>query len=281
VREMFDPGNSATAEIERIYETAIAAQGQQELEHHPFGYDSFDNGEAVTAELRKLYRRHGDLRRAFPDPYVCKSGKLSFLEWTRQYRPGAVGGYRVPAERLDAAFMDLFDADYYLSSYPDVADLIASGRFESALDHYCQIGSRLFLDPNEYFVSSYYFDRASCHDRYILRSSAGKPQSTLLWHYLAVGLPNRIEPIEFFDSQWYLSENEDLRVALRTGQITSPLGHFLRDGSAEGRNPGPAFVGNRYIDVSERARSMISDASVRGPFGAFVRLGGVLGRAVV
>lgn len=281
VRDVFDPGNGATAEIERIYEAAIARHEQQKLEKHAYGFDLFDNGEPVTAELRKLYRRHPDLQRAFPDPYACQPGKLSFLEWVRQHRPGAVGGYRIAAERMQMAFLDLFDAEFYLSAHPDAAEAVAAGRYSSALDHYCQVGSRMFLDPNEYFVSSFYHDKACHHDGHLLRENIGTMRSTLLWHYLAVGLPNRIEPIEFFDSQWYLAENSDLGAALRTGQISSPLGHFLRNGSAEGRNPGPSFLGKRYLEASPRARQMVGESSVRGPFGAFVRLGGVLGRAVV
>ncbi|MEL6998144.1 MAG: hypothetical protein AAFP68_07765 [Pseudomonadota bacterium] len=281
VRDVFDPGNAATAEIERIYEDAIARHGQAEFEQYPFAYDSFDNGEPVTAELRKLYRRHGDLRRAFPDPFACPSDRLNFLEWVRQHRPGLVGGYRIPSERLEAAFHDLFDAEYYLSEYPDAAEQVASGQFSSALEHYCLLGSRLFMDPNEFFVSSYYHDRGRRHEGHTLREQAGTMRGTLLWHYLEVGLPNRIEPIEFFDSFWYLAENPDLPMALRTGQILSPLGHFLRHGSGEGRNPGPTFLGNRYLEASPRARELLQDNGVRGAFGAFVKLGGVLGRALV
>ena len=281
VRDVFDPGNAATAEIERFYENAIERNGQKRLENTPFGFDQFDNGEQITAELRKLYRRNGDLRRAFPDPYACKPDKLSYLEWVRQHRPGIVGGYRVAPDRMQSAFQDLFDAEYYLAMNPDVVAAIGNGQYASALDHYCRIGSRLFLDPNEYFVSSYYFDRACTHDGHLLRDNTGTMHGTLLWHYLAVGLPNRIEPIEFFDSLWYLTENSDLGPALRTGHISTPLAHFLRNGSSEGRNPGPAFIGKRYLEASPRAQQMVGETAVRGPFGAFVRLGGVLGRTVV
>lgn len=281
IREVFDPGNGATAEIERIYEEAIARNGQKQLESRPYGFDNFDNGEQITAELRKLYRANGDLRRAFPDPFSCPTDKLCFLEWVRQNRPGAINGYRVPDDMMRTAFLDLFDSDFYLASYPEAVEAIAQGTYRSALDHYCRTGSRLFLDPNEYFVSAYYYDRACDHDRYLLRGNSSEMSGTLLWHYLSVGLPNGIEPIEFFDTQWYLAKNPDLAAALRTKQISTPLAHFLRNGSAEGRNPGPSFIGKRYLEMSPRARQMIDEPEVRGPFGAFVKLGGVLGRAVV
>lgn len=281
IRETFDPGNGATAEIERIYEDAIACQEQAQFENLPFGFDHFENGEKITAELRKLYRRNGDLRRAFPDPFSCPTDKLCFLEWVRQNRPGVIGGYHVPTEMMQTAFMDLFDRDFYLSKYPEAEEAVSRGQYKSAVEHYCRIGSRMLCDPNEYFVSSYYFDRASSHDRYMMRRSLGAMSGTLLWHYLCVGLPNGIEPIEFFDTQWYLARNADLAAALRTRQISTPLAHFLRNGSAEGRNPGPSFIGKRYLEASPRARKMVGERQMRGPFGAFVKLGGVLGRAVV
>lgn len=281
VREVFDPGNAATAEVERIYETAIACNGQGELENHRFGFDTFDNGEPITPNLRKLYRQHGDLRRAFPDPFATPCDKLNYLEWVREHRPGMVGGYKIEKSRMVAAFLDLFDENYYLETYPDAATAITDGSYESAIDHYCKIGSRLLFDPNEYFVSSYYHDRACDFERYRMRENTGTMQSTLLWHYLSVGLPSRIEPIELFDSQWYIAQNPDLSVALRTGQIASPLGHFLHHGSAEGRNPGPQFSGERYLDRVIQAKKLSGQSDIRGPFGAFVRLGGVLGRVVV
>ncbi|MEL7152495.1 MAG: hypothetical protein AAFN51_01590 [Pseudomonadota bacterium] len=281
IRDMFDPGGSAASEIERIYEGAIARHGQERLEHHPFGFDCFDNGEPIPSEVRKLYRKHGDLQRAFPDPFATPQGKLSFLEWVRQHRPGLVGGYRIEPHRLEAAFNDLFDADYYEATYPEVARALSAGTYTSAIEHYCEVGSRLHMDPNEYFISAYYFERACDHDRHLLRRNDAGMQGTLLWHYLSVGLPNGIEPIEFFDSQWYVEQNEDLATALRTGRISSPLAHFLRDGSSEGRDPGPDFIGAKFLDRSAIARKLASEAGVRGAFGAFVRQGCVLGRAVV
>ncbi|MEM7188118.1 MAG: hypothetical protein AAF439_00780 [Pseudomonadota bacterium] len=280
VREIFAADSGAAAEIERIYEGAIARHGQARLGKHACGFDRFDDDTPLTAEARKLYRRHPDLQRAFPDPYCSNASKLSYLGWLRAKRPGAVAGMHIPPERRDQAFTDLFDADFYLAAHPDAADAVAKGQYKNAEDHYCQIGSRLFLDPNEFFVSSYYHDRACYHDRHILRTAPGTRKGTLLWHYLVTGLPNGLEPIEFFDSQWYLEQHKDVALAMRMGQVSAPLAHFLRDGSAEGRNPGPAFSGEQYLDANAAARKLSKDKGVRGAFGALVRLGGVDGRIV-
>ncbi len=105
-------------------------------------------------------------------------------------------------------------------------------------------------------------------------------EHTLLWHYVTRGIGDGLEPIEFFDSRWYLEQHSDLAAAMRTGQIITPLGHFLRYGSAEGRDPGPAFSSAGYLDSRPEARTLAHETG-KGPFGALVRLGGVAGRVNV
>ena len=280
VREIFDPGNAATAEIERAYEATIARHGQAKLSGREPAFDRFDDGTPITAEARKLYRRHTDLQDAFPDPFETSTETLTYQTWLRRNRPGAIDGIALDPLRLARAFDDLFDADYYLAQHPDAVIAIEAGRYDDALDHYYRVGSRLLLDPNEFFVSSYYHDRAGYHDRHTLRGRAGTRENTLLWHYLVTGLPNAIEPIEFFDSRWYLDQNEDLMAAFRLGQISTPLAHFLKFGSREGRDPGPRFRAQDYLKAEPRARELSDGTGVRGGFGALVRLGGVAGRIV-
>ena len=192
-----------------------------------------------------------------------------------------IDGLRLPRHRLADAYDDLFDADYYLDAHPDAAEAVASGRYQDALDHYQQVGSRLLLDPNEFFVASDYLDRALEHDPWPLTAHAGTREGTLLWHYLTTGLAAGIAPIEFFDSRWYLAQNPDMEVAFRLGQVSTPLAHFLRNGSAEGRDPGPDFRGGAYLASNPPARSLSDSGGVPGAFGALVRLGGVAGRVTV
>ncbi|MHA1529654.1 MAG: hypothetical protein ACTSVG_11565 [Alphaproteobacteria bacterium] len=162
-----------------------------------------------------------------------------------------------------------------------MAEAIAAGRFADALDHYQRIGSRRLHDPNEFFVSSYYHEQALTHDPWPLSAHAGVREGTLLWHYLTTGLPAGIEPIEFFDSRWYLARNPDLDAAFRLGRVSTPLAHFLRDGSREGRDPGPEFQGGAYLEATPPARDLSATGTIRGAFGALVRLGGVAGRVTV
>ncbi len=174
VREIFDPGNAAVAEIERLYEQAIARHGQTELENRAPGYDFFDDGTPITPAARRLYRRHADLRNAFPDPYACPTDQPSYRDWLRANRPGAVAGLSLALHRLEQAYLDLFDADFYLDRYPKARAAIAAGTYRDALDHYERIGARQFHDTNPFFVSSYYFEQAGEHDPWRLSAHAGR-----------------------------------------------------------------------------------------------------------
>lgn len=272
IRETFDPGNGATAAIEALYEATIARHGQGWLEPLSPAHDSFDDGTPVPAEARKLYRRHEALRTTFPDPYTVPENG-GFRGWLMRNRPRMGAGIAIAEQRLDRAWEELFDAEYYLATHAEAAADIEEGRYESAEDHYVSIGSRLMLDPNPLFVSRYYIDRAQDLDGWRL-SRPGR-QGTLIWHYLTTGLAHGIEPVEFFDSRWYLDRHPDVDRAVRSGGTLSPMGHYLRYGGREGRDPGPGFVAGQYLKRTPEARDL---AEREGAFAAFVRLGGVKGR---
>jgi len=279
IREIFAPGNEAVAMIERDYETSIAKHGQQQLEHQRFAFDYFDNGARVAAKARKLYRDHADLQRAFPDPYlVSGESNTSFYSWLKNNRPEHLDLVVIADENLDKAFTELFNSQYYLERYKDVAEAVREKEFASALDHYVKQGSRLLYDPNEFFVSSYYYERAKDSDGW--RTAGVKPEKarTLLWHYLAVGVENGIEPIEHFDSKWYLDRYADVKDAFRDGSVLSPLGHFLSSGAREGRSPGASFNAEGYIARLIGSESA-DDALAQGAFRHFMAKRGVEGRA--
>src|SRR3546814_1004089 len=151
------------AEIERNYEEGLSRLGQKKFETVPPISDYFDNGGRVPAEARKIYRIRTDLQAAFPDPYAV--GPNSFISWLRAHRPGLLRGLRRPDDRVEQAFDDLFDSDYYLMRYPEVQDAVTHGRYESALDHYIHEGSNLLHDPCDFFVSRYYLEQAKYLDR--------------------------------------------------------------------------------------------------------------------
>jgi hypothetical protein len=271
IREIFDSGNGATAEIERIYEAAIQKFGQDELGHWQYGFDYFDSGTLVTSEARKVYRANIDLQKHFYDPFDC-SDVDSYEHWLQLNRPSIISGIRLSNRMLIQAYMELFDEEYYLKKYPQVANLIRNGVFNNALDHYEKIGSALLYNPNSFFMAEYYYSDAKNFDGYILRENRGKKQGTLLWHYLTKGLENNVEPVPYFDSNWYISEYEDVKVALCLGGISCPFSHYYNTGTTEGRKPHFLFDPYTYLASNDTAQKLVESGKVRGAFGAFLNL---------
>lgn len=55
-----------------------------------------------------------------------------------------------------------------------------------------------------------------------------------------------IEASQYFDPEWYLNRNPDVRNA-----GMNPAEHYLLYGWKEGRCPGPEFDSNAYLDIKE------------------------------
>ncbi len=111
-----------------------------------------------------------------------------------------------PAERERVAaydpVMQVFDADFYLRTYPDVATAIGKGEVPSAFAHYVQAGRG---------------------EGRLTHQEPGDDMVPLL--------PER------FDESWYLSANPDVRDAVVGGHIQSGLQHYRTWGRREGRQP--------------------------------------------
>ena len=279
VREIFDPSGGATAEIERHYEEAIAQRGQKRLEAVPPAYDFFDDGEKIPAEARKIYRLHEELQRAFPDPYETHNSHR-FIDWIREHRPGLLRGLCLSERQLEVAFDHLFDTKYYLARYPEAEAALDEGRYESAVEHYIHEGSDLLFDPCEFFISRYYIEQAKYLEGFRLRALPRSKRSTVLWHYLAIGLPQGKEPIELFDSQFYLEKNNDISRAVRIGTVSTPLAHFMRHGAKENRQPSAAIDLKGLLKQDPSLAKIIAETGVRGVFGHLLASGRILGRGL-
>ena len=68
--------------------------GQEEFGKIRWRFGYFDNGEPITAAHRKLYRDRGDIRDAFPNPYLTSDVVRSYYHW---YHAEAVAAARLAA----------------------------------------------------------------------------------------------------------------------------------------------------------------------------------------
>jgi GT2 family glycosyltransferase len=127
----------------------------------------------------------------------------------------------------------LFDDDWYVSHYPDVA---LTGL--EPLEHYIRIGSLLDRDPHPAFSATYY--------RKQLNEQGMAPVSALL-HYINDGWRLKLNPHPLFDVGWYLSNNGDVAKANH-----EPLRHFLEHGCFESRDPHPSFNAGKILQENPR-----------------------------
>lgn len=279
VRSHFVSDNYALSKIESLYESAIASYGQKRLENRTFGYDKFSNGKKITSSIRKLYRNNTDLQMAFSKPFDVFHSQ-SFFEWIKNERSDLLSYPCVREESLQRAFYELFDPEWYVLRYPDVGELIEQGVYENALDHYVKVGSKLLFDPALVFVSSYYYERAKFFDTNELQGKKGI-ESTLLWHYLSRGIENGIEPLEYFDSKWYLESHKSVGNLQKIGILSCALVHFKRHGMKGKLNPGADFDDAVVVANNAEVRSLLETGVAISGFHAYLILGRIGGRETV
>ncbi len=158
----------------------------------------------------------------------------------------------------------LFDARYYLETYPDIAQAGID-----PLEHFFDHGFREGRRPNPYFDPLWYlehnpdvaagglnplfhyafhgdvegrragplFDTAWYRERYAI-----PPTERALSHYLAHRTTGRFSPIPEFDVGYYLKHNPDVAAA-----GVDPFEHFWFHGYKEWRNPSAEFDVRFYV----------------------------------
>ena len=137
----------------------------------------------------------------------------------------------------------LFDSDWYLLQYPDVA---AAGI--NPLQHYMQHGWREGRDPNPLFDTSFYLEK---------NPDVAQAGVNPLTHYSRDGWREGRSPHPEFDISWYLDRNSDIREA-----GVEPLAHYLANGIHEGRRRHPDIEAD---PVAEDPASVPEQADIIDP----------------
>ncbi|QDZ38658.1 hypothetical protein FRE64_01085 [Euhalothece natronophila Z-M001] len=85
----------------------------------------------------------------------------------------------------------------------------------------------------------------------------------------------------FFDEDYYLNNNEDVRDAVNDGVVASGLTHFLQNGVAEGRAPNSLlndFAPEDYLDAYPDVADAIDDGFIDSALEHFLAFGAAEGR---
>ena len=177
-------------------------------------------------------RLEGEARKAAPG--------LGFY-WAASME-GATAQHTLARQVLTILKFGLFDEDFYLSSYPDVAALGVK-----PLLHYVHFGDREGRWPNSVFDPSFY--RTQFGEN-ALRSICA------LYHYAALGESIGLKASKGFDPCRYLSSNPELQPWL-----DRPLSHFLHIGRAKGlrANQRPRLEITQNIYVNKVAHPAMPD----------------------
>jgi glycosyltransferase involved in cell wall biosynthesis len=130
-----------------------------------------------------------------------------------------VNPYRWPAEDW-LQTSGLFDAAYYLSTYPDVLALGID-----PAEHYRRFGWKEGRNPHGLFDTAFYLRQ---------NPDVARARVNPLLHYISVGWKQGRDPHPLFDTAFYLAQNLD--VAQRG---LNPLWHYVNFGWHEGRASRP------------------------------------------
>jgi hypothetical protein len=131
------------------------------------------------------------------------------------------------SEMQELAGSGLFDGEYYLTTYPDVA----AAKLEP-FSHYCNFGWREGRRPNPYFDSSWYLQQYPD-----VVSATMNP----LLHYVRHGDREGRRPIPVFEPAWY-------RAAYGVPSQHLALAHFLTHRREGLVLPSPAFYIVRHAE---------------------------------
>ena len=160
---------------------------------------------------------------------------------------------------------EYFDTNWYLEANPDVKSLGMN-----PLSHYCYAGWKEYRSPHPEINPIKYvelFPELKEHKIPLLRHYIKIGQHDMLdytklvdavfykhtygqdiddpnLHYMDEGWRLGYNPVQFFDTKWYLEHNVDIQQ-----EGINPYLHFCKYGWKEGRNPHPEFDIDYYQDT--------------------------------
>lgn len=139
--------------------------------------------------------------------------------------------------------ISLFNADWYLRQYPDVAEAVAQGLI-SPWEHFDQYGRHEGRSPGPLFDTTYYL--AANPD---VRAAVEQGLITAYDHFVQHGAGEGRSPLTIFKPDFYLAHNPDVAAAARAWHLTATE-HFLLHGHGEPRQITYFLNLNSYVRVN-------------------------------
>ncbi len=127
----------------------------------------------------------------------------------------------------------LFDTQFYLELYPEVADIVGSSG-TSPIQDFIEYGQFEGLDPFFDFFTDFYLQDNPDVAAIVEASAASPDPLTGIEHFVRFGQYEGRDPGPFFDTRYYLASNPDVAAAVSPGGL-SPIKHFIQFGLDEGR----------------------------------------------
>ena len=159
---------------------------------------------------------------------------------------------RIEAEAEAIRASGLFDANYYLATYPDIQSPL-----QDLIRHYCERGWHEGRNPSADFDTQGYLEAYAD-----IKGAGTNP----FWHYVVAGRaelrhanPERGKRIEaeveairasgLFDADYYLATYPDIQPPM------DPIRHYCMHGWHEGRNPSAKFDTQGYLEAYRDIKS--------------------------
>ncbi len=198
----------------------------------------------VLARMLAEERRQilGALGQASGDGQVLRAGArqldLSMRRWRTLAMTEEIRGLAMLSDRVKRhalAIADLFDADFYQTSYDDRVSEI-----DNPLLHYVLLGWRLGLRPHPLLDVMFY------------RRQMGAAQGDPLLHYIREGAAAGLDPYPLFDTDFYRAHF----MGDAEGAV-NPLLHYLTVGGAARFDPSPFFKTAAFLASVSDADSVL------------------------
>ena len=177
-------------------ERAIAAEARREslqAEHDGVLNSTFWRATAPARRLGAVLPQ-GVRRQA------RRGARLLYWVLTPHRTPARIADRRARSENLEKsntpAWAELFDRNWYLARYPDVA---AGADKNDPLRHFIHHGAAERRDPNPFFNTSWYLES---------NPDVARAGDSALAHYFEHGAAEDRDPSPPFDTSWYLEATQ-------------------------------------------------------------------------